>query len=448
MSFARYPTYKNSGVEWLGEIPDHWSLQPLKQQFQIVGGSTPKSDVDDFWDGDVAWATPADLGKGDTWYIAATQRRITKSGLQSCAAMLVPANSIVLSTRAPIGSLGITTVPMCTNQGCRSLIPSSSTCTDFFAYMLSIATDELMLRGKGTTFLELSGNELGAFRVSVPPLCEQTMISTFLAGETAKIDALIAEQLRLIELLKEKRQAVISHAVTKGLNPDAPMKPSGVEWIGDVPSHWQVFPLHRLVQSRRRITYGIVQPGEPDEHGRFMIRGQDYSSAWAAPSAIFRVSDAIETPYKRARLMHGDLVITIVGAGVGNIAVVPEWLEGANITQTTARIAIDPDKADATYVAAVLSGPIGRRSVELFAKGAAQPGLNLEHVRIFSVTVPPIVEQRAIAGFIIRETAAFDSLAEAAERAITLLQERRTAMISAAITGKIDVRNYVASQAA
>jgi type I restriction enzyme S subunit len=219
------------------------------------------------------------------------------------------------------------------------------------------------------------------------------------------------------------------------------MKHSGIEGLGDIPAHWSVAHLNRLVQTGRRITYGIVQPGERDENGRYMVRGQDYSFGWAKPETLFKVSDAVEVPYKRARLRAGDLVITIVGAGVGNIAIVPDWLDGANLTQTTARIAVDSTKADPRFVAAALQSPIGKRSVEFYAKGAAQPGLNIEHVRVFPVTVPPLDEQRAIAAFIERKTSQFDTLTVEAQRAIDLLQERRTAIISAAVTGQIDVRH-------
>lgn len=273
-----------------------------------------------------------------------------------------------------------------------------------------------------------------------PPTIEQRTISVFLDNETMKIDGLVAEQEKLIGLLAEKRQSAISHAVTKGLNTDALMKDSGFEWLGEVPSHWSLVQLQRLIQRSRRITYGIVQPGGFDETGRFMVRGQDYSNGWATPSSIFRVADSVEQPYKRSRLVENDLLMTIVGAGVGNMAVVPEWLEGANVTQTTARIAVDSTKADVRFVAAFFAGSVGRRNIDLYAKGAAQPGLNLEHVKIFVLTLPPLHEQRAIAAYLDVETAKLDALTAECERAIELLRERRAALISAAVTGQIDVR--------
>ena len=281
MSFPRYLEYRDSGVEWLGEVPGHWDVLALKKSFQIIGGSTPKSDMESFWDGDILWATPSDLSKRDSVYMNDTQRKITAAGLASCGTTLVPARSIVLSTRAPIGSLAIADTEMCTNQGCKSLVPLENTSTEYFAYLLSISSTELNIHGKGTTFLELSGDELGAFKAPVPPLLEQTQIAAFLDRETAKIDALVAEQRRLMALLKEKRQAVISHAVTRGLNPNVPLKQSGIEWLGDVPEHWDVMVIkrfstlhrgHDLTDAERTDgTYPVVtSSGINGTHGSFM----------------------------------------------------------------------------------------------------------------------------------------------------------------------------------
>jgi len=195
------------------------------------------------------------------------------------------------------------------------------------------------------------------------------------------------------------------------------------------------------VQQRRPITYGIVQPGEPDDSGRFMIRNQDFTSGWASPDSIFRVSDAIEEPYQRARMKPNDLIMTIVGA-VGSVGIIPDWLDGANTTQNLARIAIDETKSSPFYVAALLQGPVGSRNVEFYSKGAVQNALNLGHVRHFWVTVPPLNEQSEIVNHINERTAGLDTLLSETERAIELLQERRTALISAAVTGKIDVREF------
>ncbi len=236
---------------------------------------------------------------------------------------------------------------------------------------------------------------------------------------------------------------MISHAVTKGLNPHAPLKPSGIEWLGDIPAHWEVVQLRQLVDAQRPITYGIVQPGQGDPSGRFMIRGQDYSFGWVSPDQVFRVSHEIEVPYRRARLRQGDLVVTIVGAGTGNTAVVPSCFDGANITQTTARVAVDAKKAEPGFLALALRSATVRLQIEQRQKGAAQPGLNLEHLKAFLISVPPMDEQREIAAKIETELAQLEALSAEANSSMLLLQERRAALISAAVTGKIDVRGIV-----
>ena len=284
----------------------------------------------------------------------------------------------------------------------------------------------------------------GSRDLAIPPLPEQSAIVRFLAHADRRIRRYIRAKTKLIALLNEQKQAIIHCAVTRGLDPNVRLKPSGVEWLGEVPEHWEVSQLRRLVRRGRRITYGIVQPGEPDPSGRFMVRGQDYSFGWAKPETIFRVSAKIEIPYKRSRLSTGDLVLTIVGAGVGNVDIVPAWLDGANITQTTARVSVDPTTADAEFIAAVLQGPVGRRNVELYVKGAAQPGLNLEHVRVFLVPVPPVDEQRRIIAVVRSETGPLHIAADRAHREVSLLREFCTRLIFEVVTGKLDVREAVA----
>lgn len=451
MSFPRYPKYKASGIEWLGEVPERWEVRRLKNLVEepLKYGANESAELDDRTLPRFVRITDIDDDGG--------LRDETFKSLPTEVAepyLLKEGDVLLARSGATVGKSFIYSREWGTACFAGYLIRArlrDSHCMPTWLYYYC-QTDGYWGYVVGSqiqsTIQNVSAEKYANLYLPLPPRDEQAKIASFLDRETSKIDGLVGEQRRLIELLKEKRQAVISHAVTKGLNPHAPLKPSGIQWLGDVPEHWKVLPLHRVVQERRRITYGIVQPGEPDPSGRFMVRGQDYSNGWANPDGIFRVSDAVEVPYQRARLRSGDLVITIVGAGVGNIAVVPEWLDGANITQTTARIAVDPRKADSQFVAAVLQGPIGKRSVELYAKGAAQPGLNLEHVRIFPITVPPPDEQREIAKFIRSRTEGLDALTAEAERAIELLQERRTALISAAVTGQIDVRGLVETEAA
>jgi type I restriction enzyme, S subunit len=446
VSLPRYSAYKSSGHDWIGAVPNHWAILPVKRVFGVVGGSTPASDIAAFWDGDVPWVTPADLSKQEQFEISESQRSITAAGVASCSTTVAPAGSIILSTRAPIGSLAISARPMCTNQGCKTLVPKADAFVRYFAYQLVIATEPLNLRGRGTTFLELSADELERFAVPTPPAPEQRAIAAFLDRETAKIDALVAEQRRLMDLLREKRQAVISHAVTKGLNPDAPMKDSGVAFVGSVPDHWSMVPLMRLTQADRPIMYGIVLPGPDVGDGVPILKGGNVKPHRMNLDALARTTQEIEAPYARARLRAGDLVYAIRGT-IGECEEVPLELENCNITQDVARIAPSLQVIVKWLRFALLSAPL-QEYLASDSLGAAVRGINIFDLKRTPVPTPPWEEQAEIAQYLEKRCAEFDGLIAESAKAAKLLAERRAALITAAVTGQIDVRGLATAEAA
>jgi type I restriction enzyme S subunit len=439
MSFPAYPIYKYSGVEWIGEIPDHWSASPLKRAFKIEGGSTPPPDEAN-WDGDIAWVTPADLSDLSSLFLDASKRTITARGLSSCGTTLLPAGSLILSTRAPIGSLAIGLIGMCTNQGCKGLVPNANVSSAYFALVLLTAKGELNNRGRGSTFLEISGDELSRFSVPTPSFAEQTQIARFLDHETARIDALIEEQQRLIELLKEKRQAVISHAVTKGLDPTVSMKDSGVEWLGEVPAHWVVKSMKRLVEDGESVSYGIVQPGDHKDEGVPFIQTTNMSSGDFSFDALQRTSPEIEANYPRSRL-HGGEVILGIRATIGAAFVIPESLKNINLSRGVARIECS-EQVLAGYLVYFLSGRAAFEYWGLAKQGSTFSEVSIATVRELPVTVPPLIEQQELIDHMEQGTKRLDDLTLTGERTMALLRERRSALISAAVTGKIDVRGW------
>ena len=443
MTIRAYPAYKESGFEWIGRIPTSWNMVRTKDVFEIVNGATPKSDDPLYWDGNIVWITPADISNISGWSITYSSRMITQAGLDACAASLVPPNSIILSTRAPIGSIGIAAVDLCINQGCRALVLRIGTTTKYFAYIISVSSEQLNIRGRGTTFLELPGESLAAFPLPLPPLAEQSAIAAFLDRETGKIDALVAEQERLIALLKEKRQAVISHAVTKGLNPNAPMKDSGVPWLGEVPAHWQVKRLKQLVAVGTSISYGIVQPGEPQILGVPFVQTTNMTSGQFSFDSLQKTTAEIASGYPRSRLTGGEVLLGI-RASIGAAFVAPPYLQGANLSRGVARIV-----PNATIIAKYTVDFFGSQNVSHYwgqmRQGSTFNEVSIETVREMWVTVPPIPEQNDLVAHIQRRNSELDNLSAAATHAITLLRERRAALISAAVTGKVDVRDTAPS---
>ena len=391
-----YPAYKDSGVEWLGEIPAHWEISATKRVCRIVNGATPKSAESRYWNGDIPWITPEDLGYLDQGYILSSKRKITWEGYQDCGTTMVPVGSLVLSTRAPIGHLGIAGVKLCTNQGCRSLVFRYKRSEVYYFFQLSACRVDLEALGQGSTFSELSNDRLGDFEIAVPPLPEQRAIAAFLDREIAKIDALVAKKERLIELLQEKRTSLISHAVTKGLDPDVPLKDSGVEWLGEIPAHWEVEQLNRVV------TKFVDYRGKTPEK---VPSGVPLVTAKNIKNQMIDFSESQE--YIREELYplwmvrgfpeSGDVVVT-TEAPLG---------ESAQITNTKVALAqriillkTDKKKITNDYLKYHFVGDSGYCELQTRATGSTAIGIKASHMKASLITIPSIIEQNQITAFL------------------------------------------------
>ncbi len=438
----QYENYRPSGALWVGEIPAHWRLTRLKERFAVINGGTPDSAVPEYWDGDIPWVTPEDLGHLEAADIRKTRRCITNQGYRNCGTTLVPSEALVLSTRAPIGHLAIASVGLCTNQGCRSLVARGASGGKFFYYLLVAARMELQSLGQGSTFMELSKNKLESLILPNPSVSEQRAIAAFLDRETARIDALVAKKERLIELLQEKRTALITRAVTKGLDPNVRMKDSGVEWLGEIPAHWEVKRLWHLTPPGRRIMYGIVLPGPNVADGVPIVKGGDVAAGRLRLDRLSRTSFEIESNYVRSRLSQGDIVYSIRGS-IGEVGVIPVELEGANLTQDAARISYTSNISGPWLLNALKSSVVFAQ-LEAGALGATIRGINIRDLKRAAIPVPPRTEQETIAAFLASAAATTESLTAKVQDAIACLKELRSALISAAVTGKIDVREEAA----
>ena len=437
MKYQAYEEYKDSGVEWLGSIPVSWHALSIKRISEIFNGATPKSGEKAYWDGDVSWVTPADLGKTTSPFISSGARSITIEGFDSCGTSLVPVGTILLSSRAPIGTLGIAANDLCTNQGCKSLVVDKMFYSKYLYYVLLSSTKQLNLLGRGTTFLELSSDELGGYKIGFPPKGEQQKITNFLDHETAKIDTLIEKQQQLIKLLKEKRQAVISHAVTKGLNPNASMRDSGVEWLGEVPEHWEVSKFGYISQ--------VVRGGSPRPAGDPTLFNGDYSP-WVTVAEITKDDEIYLTETETFLTKNGSdqcrvfstgtLLLSNSGATLG----VPSILQ-INANANDGVVGFENLKLNhefAYFYLSILTDGLRER----IKQGSGQPNLNTDIVKDIFIPIPSNREMEEIVLSIHKTREQYKKLTEKATIGIELLQERRTALISAAVTGKIDVRNW------
>lgn len=416
-------------MEWLGEVPKHWTVAPLKRLFAVVGGATPRSELAEYWDGDIFWATPADLGNGNALEITGTARRISAAGLRSCAATLAPAGAIIVSTRAPIGTIGLAGMPLCTNQGCRTLVATRPVISKYYAYLLSTMEAELNSLGRGSTFLELSGEDLGACHVPHPSLAEQQCIISFLDLETGKIDALISEQQRLVELLKEKHQALVSRAVS---NTNA-LRTTRLGYLVDVLPGY-AFPSTDYAS---------------DSRGVRLLRGTNVGVGRCRWDDTVYWTHEIDDALLFYALAPGDIVFGMdrpwISEGTRLARIVPDDLP-ALLVQRVARIR-PRDGISSDYVWFVLASREFREYVEADLTGVSVPHISESQIGGFQVPVLSMPQQESLASSIGEGIRVVSQLSAEVERAIGLLQERRRALISAAVTGKIDVRGLMDARA-
>lgn len=437
--YKAYPEYKDSGVEWLGEIPTSWQMWKLSHAYEVIGsGTTPTSNNESYFQGDIPWVTTGELREK---IIYDTDKKVNESTLQIFSALKIhPSGSVVIAMYgATIGRLGILGVDATTNQACCVMTKSKVINNRYLYYWLQAYRSDIIRLSSGGGQPNINQEKVSSLKVSAPLLNDQTLIVTFLEHETAKIDNLIEKQQQLIELLKEKRQAVISHAVTKGLNPDVPMKDSGVEWLGEVPEHW--IPA-RLKYHTRQIVDGSHFTPTYTEEGIPFLRVTDIQDKYIDFDNIKFIPDHEHKELiKRCRPENGDLLLSKNGTiGVPKLI---DWDWEFSIFVSLCLIkfksTLTPEYSEFYFKSHEI-----KEQVFGLIKQSTVINLHLDKIQNFWFCIPPLEEQYKIVNYLNEKIDTLECLIESAELTIRLAQERRTALISAAVTGKIDVRDWVA----
>jgi type I restriction enzyme S subunit len=433
----RYPAYKDSGVEWLGPVPEGWAVGKFRHQFrespekiesEVVG---PMLSVSGY------------RGIEIKDYDDENRRRLDEDlvGYR----IVRPGQLVVNTMWLNYAGLGVSEFEGHVSPAYRSYEFRQSVDRRYFHHLLRssiyVQGYTQLLTGVRPNSLQMSREDLMDFPVVQPPLLEQTAIAAFLDRETAKIDALVAEQRRLIDLLREKRQAVISHAVTKGLNPNARMKPSGIDWLGEVPGEWSVRKLGDLTF---RIGDGLHgTPIYDDSADCFFINGNNLSNGFVQITETTRSVSQDTADMHRVDLGDNTLLMSINGT-IGNLAL----YRGEDVILGKSAAYINcSSELSRHFLFFVLQAGTTKEFFASTISNTTISNLSLAAIRGLRFGLPPINEQAKIADILYREMASFDRLIDTADRAAVLLQERRAALISAAVTGKIDLR-HVAPQAA
>jgi len=418
MSLPRYPKYKDSGVKWLGQVPEHWEIKAIKHVVEMRSGEaiTSESIAEEgnypVFGGNGLRGYTTHFTHEGTFALVGRQGALCGNVNYASGKFWASEHAVVCSPRRPVATRWLGELLRALNLG---------------QYSVAAAQPGLSV--------EL----VGRVQVPVPTSPEQSAIATFLEHETAKIDALVAEQERLIELLKEKRQAVISHAVTKGLNPDVPMKDSGIEWLGEIPAQWAVKPLKRIAKVNTGVAKG-------KDHGDRATVTVPYLRVANVQDGYLDLNDVttMEIPPEdlpRYVLKSGDVLMN-EGGDFDKLGRGCVW-NGE----------IDPCISQ-NHVFAVrthsvrpewLSAVTGSDYAQFYFMTRSKQSTNLASISSTNlmdlpVVLPPADEVVTLLDGIAEKTAAYDQLLSETQRAIDLLQERRAALISAAVTGQIDVR--------
>ncbi len=440
MSLPRYAEYKDSGVGWLGKVPTHWDTHRLKRIFEI---------------------RKRIAGEEGHQVLSITQRGIKIKDIESndgqlsmdyAKYQLVEVGDFAMNHMDLLtGYVDISPYSGVTSPDYRvfCLRKGLACAPRYFLYLLQCGYKQKIFYAFGQGASEFGRwrfptDQFNDFVFPCPTAPEQVAIASFLDGETGKINALIAEQEKLITLLAEKRQAIISHAVMKGLNPDAPMMESGVPWLGQIPAHWVVRPIKRTVKS--------IEQGWSPQCENFPIETTDewgVLKVGCVNGGFFRPSENKKLPPELAPvpaygIKRGDLLVSRANTRelVGSAAAATEDFDNLMLCDKLYRLRAIESLCSAFFVAAYLGAPVARSQIELAASGASSSMLNIGQAVILELLIPlpDIREQEEILAFIAAETTQLDALTAEAERGVILLKERRSALITAAVAGQIDVR--------
>ena len=417
--YKAYPAYRDSGVDWFDSLPTKWDVKRISYIAQLQSGDAIVSEQIEAEGSYAVYGGNGLRGYSSNFNLEGDYILIGRQGAL-CGNINYGSGKFWASEHAvvvyplfdvDIKWLGETLRSMNLNQ-----------------YNVSAAQPGLAV------------TNITCLKIPFPSRDEQEKIAKFLDHETAKIDALIEKQQRLIELLKEKRQAVISCAVTKGLNPNAPMKDSGVEWLGEVPAHWEVATARRFLLEHKQ---GYYSTEDYVDDGVKLLRItdlRDLGEIDSSNSPRVKRTDAL----KIFLLRKGDVVFARTG-GAGSFGVIPDQHEDLAYASYLIRFRFAHTYISYHYLRFMLASDNFQLAVKENIHGGVNQNLHAEDIKNTFIAVPPIEEQEQISTYLSRQSAKYSHLIAKAESTVELMQERRSALISAAVTGKIDVRDWQAS---
>lgn len=419
---------KNSGVDWIQEIPEEWNVCPLKYNYYFVAGATPDSSNTEMWEGNIEWITPADFKTKDI-YVAEGSRKLSELGYKSCSTVIVPAGSIIFSKRAPIGSVAINTKELCTNQGCLSLIRKNENVNNkYFYYVLSIYTEIFNLYGSGTTFKEISAMVFGNINLPYPPKETQDKIVAFLDDKCAEINSLLDDIQSQIDILNNYKKSIIYETVTRGLNKNVELKESEIEWIGKIPCNWDVHPIYVFFDERKNKNLDLQEKNLLSlSYGKIIRKNID--TVGGLLPASFNTYNVVE---------KGDIIIRPTDLQNDKRSLRTGLVCERGII-TSAYIDLAPKNGvNSTFFHYLLHSYDNQKVFYNMGNGVRQ-GLNYNEFSKLMVFAPPQNEQDEIATYLDLKCAEIDSVIKDKQEQMDILTNYKNAVIFEYVTGKKEI---------
>lgn len=421
----KYDEYKDSGVAWIGDVPKHWEVIKTSLAFQGIGsGTTPSTSKKEYYDDNgngKYWLQTGDLEDG---IVYDTSKKVSNIAIKECNLTFYPIDSIIIAMYgATIGKVGILGIESATNQACCVIPVTKKQIAKYFFYEFLACKPALLIAAIGGGQPNISQDTIKKLKIVIPPINEQTAIATYLDTHCAKIDNLISIQQKRIALFQELKQSVITHAVTKGLNPNVEMKQSGVEWIGDVPKHWKVLRGKYALSILSGFPFDS-QKFEFEDNGVYMplirIRDINGSSTEVYYSGSYPIESVVKT---------GEVLI-----GMDGDFNISKW-KGTNalLNQRVCKLRED-SSMNTHYAFYMLSSPL--KAINSVTYATTVKHLSVYDIYNAFIPVPPISEQTAIASYLDHKCATIDTSISNAQHQIELLQEYKQSLITEVVTGK------------
>lgn len=420
-----------------------YPLVRIGSVFEIRNGGTPASGESAYWDGDIPWVTPADLGRLSGRQIARGERNISRAGLENSNAQIVPRGTIILSIRAPIGHVAIASQPLSFNQGCRGLIPRSYVDSKYAYYAFIALRPQLQAAGQGTTFQELSRIQLARERIPLPDIEAQRRIADFLDRETARIDALIGKKRRLTEVLREKRESFTSRVVLEGLASDTAFRETSSPYVPRIPAHWSLVRLKQIATVRGGIALGRPVPAGVKTVTVPYLRVANVQAGWLDLSDVATLT-ITEDELKRFRLESGD-VLMLEGGDNDKLGRGTVWNGEIELCvhQNHVFVVKPRDNSLGEWISFCSNARYGRDFFFLNSRQSTNlASVSKSRLEEFPVPMPPLAERLTLVERIRDHQSRIDHALRAVQKSIEKLRELRIALITAAVTGQIDVDSW------